>query len=167
MLGMLDSIALSASRVAPTILPHKRGFLVNNTQWCSVGIQNVSNTLSTSTALCNVANLALSVPSIKPHYHFPPSLGELHANRILKALFIHQQSGKMSAFVCVCICACCERAHSRGTPCLFYYSYSCVDPLSARRHLPEIHTAHTDVLAIFSFPPLSCCCTVALNWDPL
>lgn len=91
------------------------GFFVNDTQWCGVRIQSVSSTLAiaTSTALCSVANLAPSGPSINPHYHFPPSLSGLHADHILKALFTHQQGGKMCAFVCVCICACCESVQRR------------------------------------------------------
>lgn len=83
----------------------------------------------------------------------------------MRTTFLKHCSSTSRVGKCVCMCICvrlhlcmCERPHSTVSPCLFYYSYSCVDPLSAHRHLPETHkahTAHTDVLAIFSLPPFS------------
>lgn len=138
-----------------TPFPRKQQTL---TSWCS-GAKCVSNTLSisASAALCSDANLAPSVPSINPHYQF-----RTPSEDSTQATFLKHCSSTSGVEKCVCMCICvrlhlcmCETVRSRGTPCLFYYSYSCVDPLSAHRHLPEIHTAHTDVLAIFSLQALS------------
>lgn len=112
----------------------------------SIGTVSTTLSISTSAALCSVANLAPSVPSIKPHYQFAaPSEDSMQAT--LLKLCSSTGGVEKSARCCVCLHLCmCETVRGRGTPCLFYYSYSCVDPLSAHRHLPETHTAHTDVL---------------------
>lgn len=148
---------LHFQKEAPTTLTQKQTAqppCKQHAQWCSPGIQSASNSLplSTSAALCSAANFG-PVDTIHQS-SLPLSFWAVHAVCILIALFIHQQSGKMCAHVHLHLWI-RERACSRSTPRLFYYSNSCVDPLWAHRHLPMLHTKHTDPVPIYSSPPVS------------
>lgn len=158
MLGKMDLLrAHHFQRVAPTTLPHKHMALIPP--------KHSHTHMLMQHCVWNTLNLHISLQSCKlspistihqPSVSISHSLRELHAGHILKALFIRHWSGEVCVCHAFCVClhlSVCEAVRIRGTLCLFYYSYSRVDPLSARTHMPEIHTEHDGVLTVFPLQP--------------
>lgn len=128
---------------------------------CSVGIQSVLSTLSvsTSSALCSVANLVPSVPSINPHYHFPAP-----SEDSMQATFLKHCSSTSGVEKCVCVCICaCVRERTVEAPFACFIIHTHVWILFQPTDTCQRYTQHILMFLLYFLSHLSP--SLALNWD--